>query len=191
MTTFASFVAWLLAALMPATVAMPSAWEGVSWGMSIEQAAKAFSVPHRPAEAAYNPDTKQMKFDYYQTGDITFNEGYLEFQNNQLTGRGMSLVDKGNCSSLFETMTDRYGKPVYETNWDDREQFPTDTTYTREAWWEDGGSDNRIVLKNVRDPDFTTCDLLYEPLKLLPGTHHTMELPPQPPQKLTPGAGGL
>ena len=68
MTNFAAFLAWLLAALMPATVAMPSAWEGVSWGMSIEQAGKAFSVPHRPAEAAYSPDTKWMKFDHYQTG---------------------------------------------------------------------------------------------------------------------------
>jgi hypothetical protein len=171
-------------------------WEGISWGISPAQADKSFVVPHHPAEvfdAQIAPGVEEMKFDQYTTGNITFGKGYLEFQKGQLMARGMSLADVGNCAGLFETFNNTYGQPAYEDKHDDSKVFPNDVTYTHQSWWEDPVSNNRITVKNVRDRDYTTCDVMYEALKLPPGLHGDMELPPQMlrPQKLTPAAGGL
>lgn len=190
-TTLKSMGLLLLLGLAAFSGNRAAQWEGTYWGMPIDKADRSFRIPHRKGPPWPGSSETGLTFGGYTTGNTTFEKGYLEFENDKLVVRGMSLADASNCSSLFETLRRQYGKPVYETTWNDFEQWPAHPTSTHQAWWEDPASNNRITLKNVSDPDFATCDLMYEPLKPLPGTHGHMELPPVKPAKLAPAPGGV
>jgi len=159
-------------------------FQGLVWGMSREQAAKSFKLPHENDEF--------LSFEY-KTGNMNFNGGWVLFDHlGRLVGIEMTLNPKDYCESLFDTYRKIYGRPVSDQTKD----------RNRVAIWHNRSQNNKIQLYSSwiewtgprhlspfdrEGPNYFLCQISYQPLK--PLTESDRYHPP--PVKLTPAPGGL
>ena len=84
-------------------------WQGTTWGMSPEEADKALRIPHYQFDQG-KAGGKDLKFDSYVTGDVSFKGGSLKFSDGKLSEITMYLSD-GGCSDFVDVLTNTYGNP--------------------------------------------------------------------------------
>ena len=146
-------------------------WQGTVWGMSEEEANKAFLIPH-----SYDPHEGSLMnapipFEY-RTGNMFFPTAFLQFDHHgRLVEIEMALSTPEECGELINTYRSIYGDPV-----SDRKNL----TFKRQVTWHDPSHNNKIRVVSAH-----VCYVYYDPLKPLK--------PPikPPPIKLTPAPGGL
>jgi hypothetical protein len=148
-------------------------WQGTVWGMSEEEANKAFRVPHNYDPHAGSLANAPIPFEY-RTGNIFFPTAFLQFDyHGRLVEIQMTLSTPEECGELINTYRSIYGEPV-----SDRKK-PT-SAFRREVTWHDSSHNNKIRVVSAH-----VCSVYYDPLEPLK--------PPikPPPIKLTPTPGGL
>ena len=158
-------------------------WQGTVWGMSMEEADKNFRVPHKKG-VPWPRYSGALDFDY-TTGNIVFERGQLHFDQYGLTLITMSLRNREQCDSLFDTYHKIYGNPdpvfgdikvPYNAPSYDLPEY-----YMRSATWHDESHNNLIRLIYNHGPIelergcFVYYSALHQP----------------PPPKLVPAPNGL
>jgi hypothetical protein len=158
-------------------------WQGTTWGMSPEEADKALRIPHYQFDQG-KAEGKNLKFDSYVTGNVSFKEGSLRFKDGKLSEITMYLSD-GRCGDLLDVLTRIYGKPGRDI----RDTETSDETFIRDIIWSDPKNNNQVDLNyfQVVKDHFDWCQLSYRALST-PLTEPFSALHRKP---LAPAPGGL
>jgi hypothetical protein len=135
-------------------------WQGTTWGMSPEEADKALRIPHYQFDQG-KPVGKDLKFDSYVTGNVSFKGGGLKFKDGKLSEIAMYLSD-GRCDDFLGVLTNIYGKPGRDI----KDPEDSEETFMRDIIWSDVKNNNQVSLNyfQVVKDHFEWCQLSYKPV---------------------------
>jgi hypothetical protein len=100
----------LVAGILGFSASASADWQGTAWGMSSEDAAKSFRIPHRKPRPEEVFDQKaKLVFDAFTTGNIVFEGGVLDLEDGGLVKSGCNLSGPINviaCLRLLVAFTE-------------------------------------------------------------------------------------